>query len=295
MSVRIEHWGDEPNHRLEDSTPLWRYMKLSTFLLLLDGKVFFPSVQTLQKGDPLEGVFSMDPDWWQYVISHSDDRYGDLCSWLHKLAECGEPENQQPWQQFFECLRRQRAVWCWHESENESAALWSIYANAGIAVRTDVASLSEALPNCHDFQIARIKYLPRNPPPHPWFKWDPTDEACGLELVVRPHLLKGVEYAHEKEIRVSTFCLPKENGWCVDGIKPEKLIKEIVVSPLVSYDEYVALKQHLAASTGKWDETKIRYSVLLGDLEENERRAALVKSYFRCHKETDLPRPIDEL
>ena len=32
---------------LEPTDTLWRYMKLSTFLLLLDGKAWLPSIATL--------------------------------------------------------------------------------------------------------------------------------------------------------------------------------------------------------------------------------------------------------
>jgi DNA repair photolyase len=35
---------------------LWRYMKLSTFLLLLEGKAWFPSVASLRESDPLEAA-----------------------------------------------------------------------------------------------------------------------------------------------------------------------------------------------------------------------------------------------
>jgi hypothetical protein len=37
MSVRVEHWAGD----LKDA-PLWRYMKLSTFLLSLEGKGILP-------------------------------------------------------------------------------------------------------------------------------------------------------------------------------------------------------------------------------------------------------------
>ena len=45
---------------LEPTDTLWRYMKLSTFLLLLDGKAWLPSIATLQSTDPLEGCLGDD-------------------------------------------------------------------------------------------------------------------------------------------------------------------------------------------------------------------------------------------
>jgi hypothetical protein len=42
------------NTSITDKTPLIRYMKLSTFLLLLDNRLFLPNVQKLQESDRLE-------------------------------------------------------------------------------------------------------------------------------------------------------------------------------------------------------------------------------------------------
>jgi hypothetical protein len=105
-----------------------------------------------------------------------------------------------------------------------------------------------------------------------------------------------VEYAHEKEVRVSTFCHPKEPGWCVNGINPKNLIKEIVVSPCVPHDEYVALDRHLAVLTEKHGtRPAIRRSALLGDLVGREKQDALFINVFPNHKEVDLPSPIEDL
>ena len=41
---------------LADSAPLWRYVRLSSLLNLLNGNVFVPTIKTLQEKDPKEAA-----------------------------------------------------------------------------------------------------------------------------------------------------------------------------------------------------------------------------------------------
>jgi hypothetical protein len=53
--LKILNWpnASEP---IKDDTPLIRYMNLSTFLLLLDNRLFIPTLKLLQEGDKLESL-----------------------------------------------------------------------------------------------------------------------------------------------------------------------------------------------------------------------------------------------
>ena len=53
--IKIHNWPDA-NPLIDDDTVLIRYMKLETFLLLLDGRVFIPTLKQLQTGDRIEGL-----------------------------------------------------------------------------------------------------------------------------------------------------------------------------------------------------------------------------------------------
>jgi hypothetical protein len=64
---------------LQADDTIWRYMKLSTFLLLLDGKAWLPSIANLQSMDPLEGRLG-------------DDFYIQLCSELARQVDWNETE-----------------------------------------------------------------------------------------------------------------------------------------------------------------------------------------------------------
>jgi hypothetical protein len=58
-SVWIHNWLDTKNP-VDERTELIRYMKLSTFLLLLDNRLFIPSLRLLQVSDRFEARI---PQW----------------------------------------------------------------------------------------------------------------------------------------------------------------------------------------------------------------------------------------
>jgi hypothetical protein len=300
MSVRIENWGGE----LPDGTPLWRYMKLSTFLLLLEGKAFFPSVKTLRRDDPLECVGEEDAQWLQYELGRDNGRYQNLCAWLNKwikkhgAGDVGSRALYYYEEHYIERLRQLRAVWCWHNSKMESAAMWSIYGERGIAIRTDVAGLKTALP-AGEFLIARIKYLERDPQaPTFWLGWDRSRDS---QLVLRPYLIKSAEYAHESEVRVVTFGQPRTPGWLIENVDARRLIKEVVVSPSVPHEEYCAIERLLQTCFGKILPVKaksvpnIRRSILLGHQIEDEQRSADVAQFFSNQPAPAEPYYLNEL
>ncbi|MFA5057056.1 MAG: DUF2971 domain-containing protein [Opitutaceae bacterium] len=275
MSVRIVDWGGE----LPDNEPLWRYMKLSTFLLLLEGKAFFPSVATLRREDPLECVCDADMSWLQYELPRDLARYKKLQAWLDAWLKKHGPGHvpSRPLyhyeEHYIEMLRELRAIWCWHNSEAESAAMWSIYGERGVAVKTDVASLKAAL-RAGDFLIARIRYIKRDSDaPSFWTEWDRSRDR---ELVLRPYLIKSAEYAHESEVRVVTFCPPRTSGWLISDIDVSALIKGVVVSRSVPHEEFCSIERLLKTRTG----APMRRSTLLGHLIEEQQTHAIAAGYF---------------
>jgi hypothetical protein len=56
--IKIHNWQDADP--IDDDTKLIRYMKLSTFLLLLNDRIFIASLQLLQASDRLEARI---PQW----------------------------------------------------------------------------------------------------------------------------------------------------------------------------------------------------------------------------------------
>ena len=278
-------------------------------MLLLEGTAFFPSVATLEAGDPLEGDLVFDPMW---LVTKLDEICGQnpdsLDAWLeanaHPREKCLLEDNRNyPLLRtklladvFVRELRKRRAVWCWFQSDHESAAMWSIYANAGVAVKTYAGELKGSLPTVCDFQVERIKYAHRTDTSSPSYLNPET--GSNQDLILRPHLIKGIEYQHEHEVRVVTTCLPYEKGRLVKGIAVAKLVKEVVLSPLLPFEEAKAIE--FVIQKHRWESTvpSVRRSSILGHIAESQEDKALIREGLIERyqpTEPDLPFPLKEL
>ncbi len=96
---------------------------------------------------------------------------------------------------------------CWHHAQDESAAMWAIYAarNQGIAVQSTIKAISGAFPTASEedankiLKIGQVRYI------------DP-DADENLPFLVNLYqlaLTKRHWYAYEKEIRI--ICTPLDN------------------------------------------------------------------------------------
>lgn len=305
----VEILGDARD--LPDGLPLWRYMKLSTLLLLLEGTAFFPSVATLRSGDPLEGA--LDSDFHPWLMRKLRDLGGEeasneLDSWLLKHTtesqrKFQELNKQDGWfnTQFFsdlyiQELSKRRAVWCWFYSSIESAGMWSVYGHGGIAVGTTLGALKAALPANRKFQMARILYHDRRP--HSIERLNP-ESRDGDARTHRPHVVKGREYEHEREVRIATPCSSWEKGALVRDINWSPLVRTIIISPLLPYEEAKAVELFLKKHN--WtNQPEIRRSTILGNIAGEEESRASISERFRplfddYQEEPDLPSLMKEL
>ena len=293
---------------LPPNAPLWRYMKFSTCMLLLQGTAFFPSVATLRAGDPLEGDLVPEPEWLMTKLHELCALNTNLLeAWLEAKADDVEsiflkhnrddPALRTKYlsEIYVRELAKRRAVWCWFQSLHESAAMWSLYANAGIAIRTSVGDLMDALPPSIDFQIAPIAYVNRSASSS--LRYFNPEADTNQELIARPHLIKGIEYEHEHEVRITTTCAPDEKGHLVKGIAVANLVKEVVISPLLPFDEAKAVE--LVIRNHPWEKAapSIRRSSILGGIAEREESIARVADRLHTFQwtEKDLPFPLTEL
>jgi len=119
--------------------------------------------------------------------------------------------------------------------------MWSVYGHKGIAVRSSVDALRLSLPQNRSFQITRMRYVDRRPCSEKAFDTEGRDR----HLVLRPHLLKAIEYQHEREIRIITECPAKCDGVLVDGLNWRSLIQKITISPLLPAQEAKAIETML--------------------------------------------------
>lgn len=285
---------------LDRSLPLWRYMKFSTFFLLLEGTAFFPSVRTLKSGDPLEGDLHPEAGWLIGKLEDlSEGNFDELTAWLRSKGEEWEclsldakDQNSSFCSQilaeiYIRELAKRRAVWCWFASHTESAGMWSNYGHNGIAVRTTVGRLLESLPSSHTFQLARIRYAGRDPNSPDRFNPEARDDDLRIH---RPHLVKGAEYRCEKEVRVVTACDGDEKGMFVRGINVGRLIEEVVISPLLPREEAEAIKTLIGKHP--WNSKPVIHrSSLLGEraVARDETQSAMDEFFRDRAIESGLP------
>ena len=126
--------------------------------------------------------------WFRRVDLLDDPREGLLAD--HEFARLSERPDGMA--RSVEALRSLSHVNCWHESDVESMAMWDLYgANGwGVAIKTTVKSLKDAIANAEPIHIGRVEYLD-------WKQHD-GDPANAIGLCVR----KSDAYMHENEVRL---------------------------------------------------------------------------------------------
>ncbi len=130
---------------------------------------------------------------------------------------------------------RQRVVCsCWYLGEDESDAMWKVYANQlGVALVSSVGRLSASLKGSYSDGV--YSYDPQDYLIAPVYYVNEGDLSRLSEFYkAHPWLLKRKAFHHEKEVRISHE-LP-EIAWAMSAtgkpinVSPSKLIQEIVLS-----------------------------------------------------------------
>ncbi len=177
---------------------VWRYMPFVAFVDLLQRrKLFFTRLEKL--ADPYEGFYSPE--------------IRPALEWKVPKAVVRAAEKFS---------RRNYCVSCWHENEDESAAMWSIYSSSdGIAVRSTVRRLKDALEEeGRDVFIAKVRYSALTAP------------------AASPLAYKRKSFEHEKEVRI--WCLEpsrqdgQEHGTYV-SVDLATLIEAVFISPTAGH------------------------------------------------------------
>jgi hypothetical protein len=227
-------WIGEP---LKPGAKLWRYVRLSSFLLCASrGHVFIPTLSRLCHGDPIEATMSC-PD----TRSFFDKLTNEDASWLRKKRLRGMSRSLfDVWKNE---LSHRRCIWCWHNAPIESMGLWHIYAKEGVAFCTTPARLArcvEASKGIKAAAIGRVIYHNRS-------RTLRSSESTRL----RPYMIKQACYQYEKEVRI-IFPVPKQPH--LDGVilalDPVMLIERVAISPFMPESEAVAVKRLLRALLG---------------------------------------------
>jgi len=233
FSSELKTVGDLP-----DEVRLWRYMRLSTLLTLLNGTVFIPTIGTLRKTDPTEAtrICLKTKEYFEKLDDDSKATLREFANADERSLFEAQIEDWQVRHLYFGVWKREfgkrRCVWCWHKANSESKAMWDIYAKAGVAVCTTPARMRRALKSytVDSGIIGAVNY-------------SETPEAeTSPDLFLRPYLFKQSCYSHEREVRV---IFPSEPHEGYDGHKLQidgsELIEEVRLSPDLPKDEALEL------------------------------------------------------
>lgn len=116
-----------------------------------------------------------------------------------------------------EDFRKCTYVNCWHLSEHESEAMWSLYADKykGIAIVSTVNKLRDLLPQKVD--VREVEYIDFN-----------SDDIS----IVPPHFYKRSAFEYEKELRAVIRDEDIKASGLPITVNPNELIDKVVISPL---------------------------------------------------------------
>lgn len=151
--------------------PLWRYMDFTKFVSMLQNDaLFFPTVAKLL--DPFEGSYArgnkeLRPKVHKHMPSASDLSAGEIV----------------------QRLRGHVAVSCWHSNEQESAAMWKLYAKTheAVCVQTTFRKLQVAMTG--QARVGMVRYVDYDK------GWIPESNPLA------PFLYKRKSFEHEREVR----------------------------------------------------------------------------------------------
>jgi hypothetical protein len=239
---------------VDPSISLWRYVSLPALLLYLEGRLSLSSVRELRRMDPQEGV-----QQWDH-ITHADafssEEYGELREYVKSLLspqqlrvfelnkEYPGANQQELFRRWHKILIATRYALCFFHSRHESIAMWRLFAPKGFAIHTSLDCLESALKGTNRaWRISRIRYWDKSTEIVP----DDTHNDPELRAILRyPHLLKGMEYKYENEVRLCTVDSAARSHLMVENVPPETWIQEIRVSPDIWHEDAELLRKLIA-------------------------------------------------
>jgi len=174
---------------------IWRYMDFTKFVAFLDSKsLWFTRADRF--GDPFEGSYPKMNISARANMPDVPDEEKPIVLNLIK----GSSEVHRNWIHHV-------AINCWHMSEHESAAMWSLYlkSNEGIALQSTYQRLRDSFSQTgDDVYIGKVTYI------------DYDYEAIENPSILSAFLHKRSSYEHEKELRAIIVKLPPSGSTGLD-------------------------------------------------------------------------------
>ena len=214
------------------STKVWRYLDFTKFVSLIrERALFFAAPRWL--GDPFEGSLTA-ADIDARTLAKSKRLYefaGPVGFEMDGLYGDPDPDiNYRRVRLEFERAERNResalpsiesiGVNCWHLSEAESAAMWSIYVRSreGVAIQSTVERLVRAFNHTSvNVHVGVVRYI------------DYRDSQVGGDSVFERILTKRASFSFEQELRA--VCYPITGPGRLVEVDLGELIERVYVSP----------------------------------------------------------------
>jgi hypothetical protein len=170
---------DDPNIKV------WRYMDFTKYVSLLEAQSLYFSRSDLLN-DPYEGA-----------TSHANAVL-DPYSWSKLFPEFSK---------YNEWVRQWTFINCWHMNNNESAAMWKLYAKTSeaIPIQSTYARLCECLPE--QVYVGKVHYIN--------YETDYMPETNAFYSFVH----KRKSFEHEQELRAVIQELPRSDSGLLDNGK----------------------------------------------------------------------------
>lgn len=235
---------------------IWRYMSLSKFLQLLQGKALYLA-RADQFEDPFEGTKSYQD------IKAEKESILNIEGVDKDAVEVLFSDRINKWTR--DSLQKQAYISCWYRNESESEAMWKLYGlnNEGIAIRTTYAKLKDVATNCEqtNMAIGKVEYVS--------YQSETVAETVAKnDSLCLPFFFKRMSFVHECEVRVVAMHFKEgmdfENP--VGIFVPFNLnefIEEVYISPLATKWFYTVVKD--VCNKYGLDDKKIKWSRQLID------------------------------
>lgn len=206
IQAEIHRGPDENNDRR-----VWKYLDLPKLIWLVErSRLFFTRIDRLE--DRFEGVATA----------------GTLAQRRKSAELYGDPNFSRSMAEWRSVQARRFGVSCWCLDDGESQAMWSIYADRGLAVVSTIGRMADSLrlpPLFHPY-FGQVRYIDYGSAP----------EIIELDEAV-PFFLKHEAFQHEREYRIvlghamnDPEAMFPDPGVGVE-VDLDLLIEQIVLSP----------------------------------------------------------------
>jgi len=184
MPVEIHH----PSLiKVGPNSTIYRYFELDKFeYLLRDRALFFCRCDKFEN-DLFEGSVP------KTEVENRPSQIKNIASYFnHPISDKEVKQKDQGLGNVYKKLKKSFVVNCWHINNGESDAMWKLYTNKGIAIRSTVKNLIVSLKDCKEqIYLSKVSYK----------NYD-IDIFDGKPSLLSPIVHKRKAFAHENDVRL---------------------------------------------------------------------------------------------